>query len=119
MIKPAPHFRIAGNSSPDEQTLFIAQGGAVGVFLAWLSWQDQLVGTYKLIVGARDYNMLAYASQLQKISSSFSNHLKVLVALSKPSPGDIRKLLSGRLKAFTGRVTTHLDFALSSNPTTT
>lgn len=119
MIKPAPHFRIAGNSSPDEQTLFIAQGGAVGVFLAWLSWQDQLVGNYKLIVGARDYNMLAYASQLQKISSSFSDHLKVLVALSKPAPGDIQKLLSGKLKAFTGRVTTHLDFALSNNPTTT
>ncbi|GKU09282.1 unnamed protein product, partial [Fusarium langsethiae] len=34
MIKPAPHFRIAGNTSPDEQTLFVAQGGAVGVFLA-------------------------------------------------------------------------------------
>ncbi|KAM5350425.1 hypothetical protein ACJ41O_006930 [Fusarium nematophilum] len=119
MIKPAPHFRISGNTSPREETLFVAQGGAVGLFLAWLAWQDRLVGTYRLVVGARDYNMLAYASQLQKISSSFGPHLHVTVALSRPAPGDVRRLLSGNLKAFTGRVTSHLGLFSSNNIKTT
>jgi hypothetical protein len=27
MVKSAPHFRIEGNSSPEEETFFVAQGG--------------------------------------------------------------------------------------------
>ncbi|KAF4976727.1 hypothetical protein FZEAL_6642 [Fusarium zealandicum] len=108
MIKPAPHFRITGNSFSREETLFIAQGGAVGVFLAWLAWQDRLVGRYRLIVAARDYSTLAYANQLHKIAESFSPRLRIVVSLSKPAIGDVRKLLSGNLKAFSGRVTNYL-----------
>ncbi|CCT63355.1 uncharacterized protein FFUJ_00009 [Fusarium fujikuroi IMI 58289] len=108
MIKPAPHFRIAGNTSPHEETLFVAQGGAVCVFLAWLAWQKQLVGTYRLVVGARNYNMLAYVGQLEKISSSFGSHLIVHVVLSRPGHGDIQRFVPGNIKASTGRVTHHL-----------
>ncbi|KAF4333512.1 cytochrome b5-like Heme steroid binding domain protein [Fusarium beomiforme] len=119
MIKPSPHFRIIGNTSSHDETLFVAQGGAVGVFLAWLAWQTQLVGSYKLVVGARDCNMLAYASQLQKISTSFGNNLVVHVALSKPGPGDVQSLLLSNINAFIGRVNNHLDLFSSNKIKTT
>ena len=107
-IKSTPHFRIQANTSPRDETIFIAQGGAVGVYLAWLARQETLVGRYRLVVGTRDYSMLAYSEILERLAAKFGSALRVVVALSRPALGDVRTLLANRLKPFTGRVTGYL-----------
>jgi cytochrome b involved in lipid metabolism len=106
-IKSASHFRINGNSGPEDETFFVAQGGAVGVFLGWFIQQDHLIGKYQLIVGARDYNMLPYASQLSELANKFSPSLRIVVGLSQESNRD-KSPLSANIKVYNKRVTGYL-----------
>ncbi|KAI1772545.1 cytochrome b5-like Heme/Steroid binding domain-containing protein [Hypoxylon cercidicola] len=118
-VKSAPHFRIRGNSSHDEETIFVAQGGAVGVFLPWLYQQKCLIGKYRLIVATRNCNMLAYASQLHRLASQFGEQLHIVIGLSNANKGDIKTLSFGRIEAYCGRATEYLkSCSLSKNTTT-
>lgn len=107
-IQSASHFRIAGNSGPGEKTVFVAQGGAIGIFISWLSRQERLQGGYLLVVGARDYAMLPYANQLEMLAGALGPQLQVVVALSQTRQGDVQRLLKRNIKAYSGRVTGYL-----------
>ncbi|XXG96435.1 hypothetical protein Hte_002718 [Hypoxylon texense] len=118
-VKSAPHFRIRGNLSHDDETIFVAQGGAVGVFLPWLYQQKCLIGKYRLVVATRNCNMLAYASRLHRLASQFGSQLHIVIGLSNANKGDIKTLSFGRIEAYCGRVTEYLKSCpLSKNATT-
>ncbi|KAI6081541.1 cytochrome b5-like Heme/Steroid binding domain-containing protein [Hypoxylon rubiginosum] len=118
-VRSAPHFRIRGNSSHDEETMFVAQGGAVGVFLPWLYQQKCLIGKYRLIVATRNCNMLAYATRLHRLASQFGPQLQIVIGLSNANQGDIKTLSFGRIEAYCGRVTEYLkSCSLGKNTTT-
>ena len=107
-INSTPHFRIQGNTSPRDETVFVAQNGAVGVFIAWLARQQTLVGKYRLVVGVRNLSMLAYSTLLHRLAATFGSALRIVVALSRPARRDVQTLISGRLKPYTGRATGYL-----------
>ncbi|KAK2020775.1 hypothetical protein LX32DRAFT_715089 [Colletotrichum zoysiae] len=107
-IKASPHFRLQGNPSPQRETIFVAQGGAVGVFVSWLARQQTLVGRYRLIVGVGDASMLAYSNVLQQLVHRFGPALRVVAALSRPGKDDVRTLLSSGIKPFNQKVPIYL-----------
>lgn len=110
-IKSAPHFRIQGNANPQDESVFVAQGGAVGVFLAWLARQnkDSLVGRYRLVIGVRNYSMLAYSSLILHLATTLGpKKLRIIVALSRPDPNDVKTLLAGGIKPYNGRAMGYL-----------
>ncbi|KAK3312666.1 cytochrome b5-like Heme/Steroid binding domain-containing protein [Apodospora peruviana] len=116
-VMPAPHFRIEGNVAVDEETIFVAQGAAAGLFIAWLArhQQHELVGRYRLVVGARSWSQLPHAGQLldllidsQTQHGQGKNSLQIAVSLSAPGPADIAILSMVGIQAHAGRVTEYL-----------
>ncbi|KAK2590852.1 hypothetical protein QQS21_011464 [Conoideocrella luteorostrata] len=107
-LQPKPQFRINGNSNSAEQTIFIAQGSAIGLFHSWLSGRSSLVGKYLLVVGARNLSMLAYADQLCNVLDKFKPNMRVLVSLSQATPEDKVYLGARGIEVFSGRVTSYL-----------
>ncbi|KAJ6119077.1 cytochrome b5-like Heme/Steroid binding domain-containing protein [Penicillium samsonianum] len=103
-LQPNPHFRISGNESAKESTLFIAQNGGVGLFCAWLSRQARLVGRYMLLVGVRRLDELLYASDIYDCAEKFGNQLQVIFCLSQPNCGDVQHVKSRGVWPFAGRV---------------
>ncbi|KAG6041439.1 hypothetical protein E4U41_004289 [Claviceps citrina] len=107
-IQPKPHFRITGNTSPTQRTVFIAQGGALGIFVSWMAASARLIGQYVLVVGIRSLDMLAYGSQLDELVNDFPANLEVVVCISQSQPKDNEQLLLRHIDMFDGRVTAYL-----------
>lgn len=108
-IKPASYFRIDPNLAKDEVTVFIGQGGAIGIFVAWLTRQKQLHGRYVLIVGVRQYRTLAYKGELYDLAATKGQQVQICVALSMPDTADMSVLQSGGVEAYHERVDGYLD----------
>lgn len=106
-VKAASHFRIQPNIGFEDETIFVGQGGAVGVFIAWLSSQTTFTGRYRLVIGARNYAAFPYSSHLLQLATNLAPSLQIVVCFSDPSLGDIEKLQPD-LKSFQGRVTEYL-----------
>jgi cytochrome b involved in lipid metabolism/ferredoxin-NADP reductase len=110
---PAPHFRIQKNANVADETVFVAQGAAAGLFIAWLeNHQHHLEGRYTLIVGARSVSQLAQADQLSSLAASYRKHVgacvEIIVCLSAPATTDVETLRAAGIQTHRGRVTKHL-----------
>lgn len=113
-VKAAAHFRIQPNNDLEDETIFVGQGGAVGVFIAWLSSQTTFTGRYRLVVGARNYAALPYSSHLLQLATNLASSLQIIVCYSKPRPRDIEVLRPG-IRPFKGRVTEYLKLPASES----
>ncbi|KAK2606481.1 hypothetical protein QQS21_003174 [Conoideocrella luteorostrata] len=114
-VKPAPHFRLSKNTKPKEQTIFVAQGGSVGLFVAWIERQKQLTGRYVLVVGARRYSELGYKAELRKLAYRCVPSLQIVVALSQPGTDDLSILRSWGAQPYHGWVTGYLSLCSYQN----
>jgi cytochrome b involved in lipid metabolism len=114
-IAPAPHFRIQENANSADETVFVAQGAAAGLFVAWLEQHQQhLDGHYTLIVGARSVSKLAQAAQLSLLVEAHRQDVRarvhIIVCLSAPAATDIETLRAVGVHSYKGRVTEYLRF---------
>jgi ferredoxin-NADP reductase len=112
-VAPAPHFRIQKNTNAADETVFVAQGAAAGLFVAWLeNHQHYLEGRYTLIVGARSVSQLAQADQLNLLVDSHRQlvgaRVEIIVCLSSPEATDLATLHKAGIEAHRGRVTKYL-----------
>jgi cytochrome b involved in lipid metabolism/ferredoxin-NADP reductase len=112
-LAPAPHFRIQKNTNAANGTVFVAQGAAAGLFVAWLeNHQHYLEGSYTLIVGARSVSQLAQADQLSSLAESHRQlvgaRVEIIVCLSAPEAPDLATLQAAGIQVHRGRVTKYL-----------
>ncbi|KAK8150542.1 hypothetical protein G3M48_001117 [Beauveria asiatica] len=110
-LRPNPHFRISGNEASHEQTIFIAQNGAAGIFCSWLAQQRAVVGNYLLIVAARQFKMLPYALELKDNLEKLGSQLQVVLCLFQGNEED-STLGCDNVETFCGRVTDYLDISV-------
>jgi cytochrome b involved in lipid metabolism len=113
-VQHSPHFRIHANTDADDETIFVAQGAAAGLFIAWLAhYQDSIIGRYRLVVGARSWSQLAHSSQLLQLLAEsrredVNDHISVVVCLSARATGELAIPLAAGIQVYAGRVTEYL-----------
>jgi cytochrome b involved in lipid metabolism len=112
-VAPAPYFRIQENVSSANETVFVAQGAAAGLFTAWLEQHQQdIEGRYTLIVGARSASHLVQADQLSLLAGSNRQatlaRIQIVLCLSDSAATDPATLKASGINIFRDRVTNYL-----------